>query len=329
MHTILSSLLIGLAPLVYATCECGYKTNTNELFQYALLTDFSSTNLSSFEASPDWEITTITYGQSDSRPYATEYTPANVNVTNGSLVLTCSAATTSSVPSAQIQTSRYDILHGSFRAQYKIESASTGAGAISGFFFYANDTAEVDIELLTRDNAREVVFTNQPDASSSLYMPNKATQAELNNYRFDWTSSNTTFYVNNVLSDSKTEDVPSTNGSIYLNMWGGSTYAGNPPPSTDAKMLVSAIQLYFNTSDASLAKSWAQTCASKKTAVCSVDSQALQKNATSTGTAAAATTKSGGSASGGKADASDKKNKTHRLMRYAAVAGAALLNLDG
>lgn len=317
-------LLLALAPAAYAACECGYKTNTQDFFQYALLTDFSTSNLAAFQNSPDWTISSVVYGQSSTRPFATNYTANNVNVTNGSLQLKCSAydASSSSVPSAQIETARYDILHGSFRAQYRVQSNSSGA--VSGFFFYANDTAEIDIELLTRDNARDVVFTNQPDESMDIYMPNQAVHSNLNDYRFDWKAGSTSFYVNNVLSNTKTKDVPSINGSIYLNMWGGSTYAGNPAPSTDDIMSVAGIQLYFNSSDPSLTASWTQTCARTKTPVCLVDAQVLQRNATTaTSTSVTSTTLATRVASSSSSGPKHGLGYTHSL-KWAPFAATAL-----
>lgn len=309
-------LAFALAPSAHAACECGYETNAKQVFQYALVTSFANTSLStttlaSFENSPDWNITSIVYGASTSRPYATNYTRSNVNVANNALQLTCSAYddASGSVPSAQIQTQRSDILHGSFRAQYKIQS-NASAGAVSGFFFYANDTAEIDVELLTRLSPQDIVLTNQPDASATVYMPDGLTYTEVNDYRIDWSAQSTQFYVNNVLSNNKTADVPAVNGSVYLNMWGGSTYAGNPPPTSDVTMSVSAVQLYFNTSDAKLSASWAKTCASSKAAVCQVDAHALRQNTTDCA----------------KSEAAKPRGRHH--ARWVAAAGAVLMNFD-
>jgi len=206
-----------------------------------------------------------------------------------------------------------------------VQKNSGGAGAVSGFFFYANDNQEVDIELLTREDARSVTFTNQPDATKDMYLPNQLTHSDLNDYRFDWTADHTKFYVNNVLSDSKTTDIPTKNGSLMLNMWGGSTFAGNPPPSSDVTMSVSTIHLYFNTSAAHLSKNWAKTCAKNKNAICNVDSQGLQSNTTSTATISSTTLSSlGRPRRGGQGG---KKFGHH--FKWAAAAGATLANIDG
>ncbi|PVH72185.1 glycoside hydrolase family 16 protein [Cadophora sp. DSE1049] len=94
-------------------------------------------------------------------------------------------------------------------------------------------------------------------------MPTNITRSDLSEYRFDWTPAHTNFFVNRISLDSKTTDVPSINGSIYLNMWGGSIFAGSPP-SSPSIMSVSTIQLYFNTSDNSLADTWISICNSKR-----------------------------------------------------------------
>lgn len=289
----------ALPHLAHCVCECGYITNTQEVYQYALTTDFNTTTTAQFQNSSDWIVSTNVLAASSSRPIATNYTSENVNIVNQTLELTCSAYDSSvsdSIRSAQIHTSRTDIQYGSFRATFQV--VGTSQGAISALFFYANDTTEVDIELLTRDNPNSVRFTNQPDSTSQVIMPDGLTRNTTNDYRFDWSSESTTFYINNVLSDTKTEDVPRTNGSIFLNSWGGSSFAGDVPPKSDVTMAVSGIQLYFNTSDSELSSSWTQSCQQAKVEACSIDSENLQKNTSSTSTTSLASSVKSQSSSG-------------------------------
>ncbi len=267
-----------LFPAALATCDCGYKTNTQQLFQFSLLTNFSTLSISQFQNSPDWDISSIFYAAGSTHPYSINYTTANVDIVNKALQLTCSASydVSTVIASAQIQTKRDDILYGSFRAKFSVNG---GRGAVGALFFYASDEHEIDIELLTRDNPRNIHFTNQPSSTSDMYMPDRLGQSMENTYRFDWNAAETTFFVDDILSDTKTSDVPSVNGSVYMNMWAnGGAFSGKATPSSNVIMSISQIELYFNTSDASLSKSWAKTCAKSKAKVCDVRNGRFKKN---------------------------------------------------
>lgn len=273
---LLLSAVLGLAE---AACECGYQTNTGEVWQFAITTNFSS--ITNFSDSADWSIISDLRGTSNTQPIAINYTASNVNLTNDHLLLTCSAYDASrdtAVASAEIETKRSDIRYGSFRAKYTV---SGGSGAVGALFFYANDTQEVDIEFLTRDDIRDIRFTNQPDATTTVYLPDNYVRTDPHTYRLDWNDGQTTFYVDDILSNNFTTDIPTLEGSVYMNMWAnGGPFAGATPPATDAVLNVSNIELYFNTSSTVTAASWKSTCASSKTAACQVDSEAVQSNKT-------------------------------------------------
>jgi hypothetical protein len=261
-----------------ADCPCGYRTNSHDVWQYSILTDFRGLSLGQFQASPDWEITSRVW---QTRPYGINYTTANVDVAKDALQLTVSGVsnTTKAIASAQIKTKRQDILFGSLRARFSVVGAS---GAIGALFFYANDTQEADIEILTRDDPRYVHFTNQPSSHEQIFMPNGAVRTDTNNYRLDWKNGETKSYVNNVLSNTMTRDVPQVDGSVYMNMWSNGGSFSGPPPTTDGTMSISWIQLYFNTSDTSLAKAWEDTCTASRAKVCKIDEDHFGTNSTST-----------------------------------------------
>lgn len=102
---------------------------------------------------------------------------------------------------------------------------------LPGFFFYKNDNQEIDIEYLTDPNSEAnggktpvLYFTNQATVSGGLETdttspaPSTATTAQ-HEYRVDWTSEATTFYVDGVLQDTFTTNVPSDPGSWVWNNW--------------------------------------------------------------------------------------------------------------
>ncbi len=255
-----------LLPVAMATCECGYQDNAGVVYQYAIETDFSTLSTKKLQNSADWAITSTFY---ETQPYAINYTASNVRLASNALQLTCSAAdqTELSIASGQIRTKRTDILHGSFRAKFKIEG---GSGAIGAFFFYANDNQEIDIEHLTRETANIIHFTNQPSSTSAMTISNLSTSKK-NNYRFDWDADHTSFYVNGNLKNQFTTNVPTVNGSIYFNSWAnGGSFSGAAVPTSSSVLSVTSAQLYFNTSDTSLSSTWAQTCLKSKKRRCHI-----------------------------------------------------------
>ena len=278
------SLLFTLAACfsaANAACECGYKTDTGEIWQYSVTTDFSDTSNASFFESQDWDISSLVRAAGNEHPVAINYTPANVAVTNQTLHLKCSAYNSSSdtgIDSAQVQTTRQDILYGSFRGTYSVNG---GAGAIGALFFYASDTQETDIETLTRDDPQSVHFTNQPSSTTQMDLPDNLVRSDFADYRLDWKQNVTNFYVNNMLRNNFTTDVPTVNGSVYMNMWAdGGNFAGSSPPTSDASMIVKSVHLYFNTSDLESASTWQKACQSTASTPCSVDSETVQSNST-------------------------------------------------
>lgn len=274
--------------LVAATCECGYQTNTDEVWQYSIVTDFNTTDTTTFSTSADWTIVDSVHANGTTHPYTLAYTGANVVVQDSTLQLTCSAYESSpnkTIYAGEIITKRSDILYGSFRSSHRVEG---GAGAVAALFFYADDADEIDIELVTDDHVRDVHFTNQPDGLITTYMPNGASRTTFASYRFDWLPSQTSFYVNDVLSGSLTDDVPAINGSIELNSWAnGGSFTGSQVPTTDSVMSVQWIKLYFNTSSSSSAESWESNCEAAGVAVCLVDAGTIGSNQTSTQTSSA------------------------------------------
>ncbi|XPS71823.1 hypothetical protein M3J09_004000 [Ascochyta lentis] len=60
---------------------------------------------------------------------------------------------------AELNYMERDVTHASIRLSGRVRGTS---GAVAGFFTYRNDTVESDIEILTRDPASQVRYSNQP-----------------------------------------------------------------------------------------------------------------------------------------------------------------------
>lgn len=104
----------------------------------------------------------------------------------------------------------------------------------SGLFFYKSDFQEIDIEYLTDPNslandgpynAMSVWYTNQATDPTSMpatrapgLAPFNCTSRE-HEYRIDWTSDYTVFYIDGQLQQHFTSNVPSQPGPWVWNNW--------------------------------------------------------------------------------------------------------------
>ncbi|KAK3698734.1 hypothetical protein LTR37_016824 [Vermiconidia calcicola] len=170
------------------------------------------------------------------------------------------------VPSAEIVTEREDILYGSFRIGMKTTDIN---GTCSAFFFYRNDTQEIDLEILSAEQHNDLnqwpihldvqnsTTGRDPkdyDGGSELIydmaFPPGGTPGDYNEYRFDWLPGRIDYYVNSRYVWTTTENVPSEPGRIHMSHWSN----GNPswthgPPIIDAVTTVSYVKAYFNSTD--------------------------------------------------------------------------------
>lgn len=166
-------LLLRNAPLIAADCECGYtvnttfanSTNATTTFTHFIETDFLHLdNLSSVASA--WVPQNYTVSASVARgPYGKNASLDNVLVNPVASMDSWSGPGTSDksnpgglqllvrpppsgpdalIPTCEIITNRSDILHFSFRASIQLSSVVGTSGA---FFWYWNDTQEIDVEL--------------------------------------------------------------------------------------------------------------------------------------------------------------------------------------
>ncbi|KHO00860.1 Concanavalin A-like lectin/glucanase [Metarhizium album ARSEF 1941] len=192
------------------------------------------------------------------------------------------------ISSAEVDTSRTDMFWGSYRATMKL---SRVGGTCAAFFWYFNDTQEIDMEFLSRefDEANGVFPVNLVihsslsakagyDASKTgtfkvmnlTFDPTK----DFHEYRFDYLPGQVYFYADGQsLGEMKGDNVPTNGGHVILQHWsnGNQLWSGGPP-SSDAVILVKSVEAYFNSSDAKNREDWHNTCRAHgaKGTVCAV-----------------------------------------------------------
>ncbi|KAL7814906.1 family 16 glycoside hydrolase [Trichoderma aethiopicum] len=180
------------------------------------------------------------------------------------------------IPTAELASARKDMFFGSYRAGMKLTPVN---GTCAAFFWYFNDTQEIDMEFLSREF----------DASKKLYPVNLVIQSEasreagydasktgtykvvnltfdptegFHEYRFDYLHNRVLFYADSqLLAEMNGTSVPSGPGHIILQHWsnGNSKWSGGPPKQ-DAVMTVSYVKAYFNSSDEHVQSSFAESC---------------------------------------------------------------------
>ncbi|MCJ1308983.1 hypothetical protein MMC25_002638 [Agyrium rufum] len=281
-------LLISTTPALSA-CECGYSVSGN-LYTELLETDFL--HLPKITLDTDWRPQDYTVSTTAARaslgknaslanvvanPLANNDTwiGAGSDGGDGGLQLWVRALEPRSnlVSTAEVSTMREDMLYGSFRAAIKVTDVP---GTCTAFFWYFNDTQEIDVELLSRQfnstsNPVNLVLQSPAaeqagdDASgtpsfSVIQLP-FSPSGEFHEYRFDWTPENVTFFADGQPLKTMAVAVPSSPGHILLSQWsdGNPNWSGGPP-TKDSVSTVSYFKAYFNSSETSRQQQWADRC---------------------------------------------------------------------
>ncbi|KAI7855739.1 concanavalin A-like lectin/glucanase domain-containing protein [Circinella umbellata] len=161
--------------------------------------------------------------------------------------------------SASFGTRRQDILYGTFRASMK---TSSEPGTVAAFFFFKNNTCEIDMESLSRiQNPWKTYFSVQPqiyneDGSASNLTNDKHTlpfdpTSAFHEYRFDWTPEDVTYYLDGEEANRINQNIPDAPGRVLINHWtdGNPNYSGLPP-AQDATLSLANLTLFFNSSEA-------------------------------------------------------------------------------
>lgn len=205
-------------------------------------------------------------GPSPEVPYNPKFDPANVQIVNGMLALTVpghqkpNSGTGWALSSAEVTTAEQSILYGSVRTRamlspvpgtchgQQLQSSKSDPGPLTlvGFFFYQSDTQEVDIEYLTDPsslsnngpgNPIPIWYTNQavnPEDEAATQAtgpsPSDCTTA-VHEYRIDWTSDYTAFYLDGKYQMKFTTNVPSEPGPWVWNNWSNGNKGESLPTS--------------------------------------------------------------------------------------------------
>jgi hypothetical protein len=166
------------------------------------------------------------------------------------------------VSGSEIVSVRNDALLGSFRVGMKLSNSSGTCGA---FFFYYNNSQEIDMEFLSHQFNQSQGAVNlvlqTPESIAHGYDASNTSGFEVqplpfrpdeqfHEYRFDWTKDRVSFYVDGKFLHEMTENVPTEGGGIFFNHWSN----GDPnwsagPPTQDTVMTISYMKSYFNSTD--------------------------------------------------------------------------------
>ncbi|KAI8949470.1 glycoside hydrolase, family 16 [Xylaria longipes] len=289
-----SSWVPAVLPLLFGTaisdCECGYSMiassdGIQHVFTDLHETDFIHVNITGDGkggASHGWAPQGYNISSQASRgPFGESFAVQNVLSNNirdrnlfggpgtlgldaGLLLVVRDVMQENRVPVAEVSTTGLDYFYGTFRAGIKVTDVP---GTCSAFFWYQNDTQEIDIEFLSAqfDKAKGVFPVNlvlqSKEAAAAGYDAANTTglhranlpfdpTTDFHEYRFDFLPDKVFFYADDVLLSEMTgSSVPTIAGHLLLSHWSN----GNPgwshgPPTVDAVTTISYVKAYFNSS---------------------------------------------------------------------------------
>ncbi|KAG9831372.1 concanavalin A-like lectin/glucanase, partial [Aureobasidium melanogenum] len=183
-------------------------------------------------------------------PLARRFDLVNIGLDPLDLSLTLTVPggqTTGPISVAQLETEYSDILYASVRTVAKISNVP---GTTNAFIFYANDTQEVDFAFLTSDISKAWLTNEQTSYGSPYSTYSVAAPADANTawheYRLDWLPGASKFYIDGVLVQTITDNVPTTPGSWIWNNWSNGNAWTQGPPLADSVLKIRSIDAYFN-----------------------------------------------------------------------------------
>ncbi|KAF2468773.1 concanavalin A-like lectin/glucanase [Lindgomyces ingoldianus] len=306
--------LLGMSRLANAYCECGYSVNKTSDSSFALFTDllendFLHTRTTNFTA-VGWRPQEYNVSAKDARgPFGKQFVPENIEANplkdpyswagnsdrGGDAGLQLWVRGDHShgfVSGAEMASVRDDALYGSFRVAMRL---SGSAGTCGAFFWFYNNSQEIDMEFLSKQfNSSQgvvnlVLQTPQSvkegfDASNTSDfkvqpLPFRPDQ-EFHEYRFDWSPQKVSFYVDGGWLQDFTENIPSESGRMFMNHWSnGDPLWSAGPPGQDTALIVSYIKAYFNSSDTARQKDYKTRCPTvDATKVCQIPDQIVAPN---------------------------------------------------
>ncbi|KAK0722990.1 concanavalin A-like lectin/glucanase domain-containing protein [Lasiosphaeria miniovina] len=295
-----------------ADCECGYSATTRSwanrtyVFTDLVETDFArlgSSSSNNISADTDWARQVFNLSRARARgEYGEMFALGNVVDTAGAArggdeeegaalqLVVGSQLVDGMVPVAELDTRRLDLFWGTFRASMKLPRTP---GTCAAFFWYFNDTQEIDMEFLTKDfdasnNSFPVNLVLQSAASAARGYDAAQTgdgsfvraqlgfdpTAGFHEYRIDYLPGRVVFYADGrPLAAMRGGAVPASPGHLILQHWsnGNALWTGGPP-AADAVLAVRYVKAYFNSSAPQRASDHAARCSDPAApgAVCAV-----------------------------------------------------------
>ncbi|KAF7537458.1 hypothetical protein G7Z17_g12846 [Cylindrodendrum hubeiense] len=266
--------------LVSSRCECGYtarSSGTEEPMTFMNLLETDFTRINDPSGNSNWVRQQFNVSAENGRgAYAKAFMPTNIIALptegetrsgrgSGLGLRVGSVIGDDAVPAAEIDTARLDLHWGSYRAGMKLTATN---GTCAAFFWYFNDTQEIDMEFLSREfDSEEGVYpvnlvVQSKQSKEAGYDASKTgtfkrvnldfdPTAGFHEYRFDYTPGKVMFYTDSKqIAAMEGGDMPSAAGHLILQHWSN----GNPkwsggPPAKDAMLRVSYVKAYFNSSD--------------------------------------------------------------------------------
>ncbi|KAM3489197.1 hypothetical protein MY3957_007511 [Beauveria namnaoensis] len=316
---LLRLLLLAIAAcLATAACECGFTTaqssasNSSLTFTNAFETDFTAIKKPSEIRGWRGQQYNVTAAQGRGQ-YGKAFTLDNIaacpkgspkndgcanNGADGITLHVGGQLSDDAVTAAEMATSPVNMTWGSYRCGMRLSAVN---GTCAAFFWFFNDTQEIDIEFLSREfdfenNIYPVNLVIQSMASMQAgYDAAKSGNFKRANltfdptngfheYRFDYLPGKVRFYADSkLLAEMTGADTPSTAGHLVLQHWsnGNALWSGGPP-TVDSPIVVSYVKAYFNSSDADETKKWEKGCDEAKVATCVIPDMGVE-NATTGG----------------------------------------------
>ncbi|QDS77245.1 hypothetical protein FKW77_003266 [Venturia effusa] len=263
------------ASLTAATCECGFSINSTDSPLHQIFTEFIETDFTDGTLG-GWVPQTYSVSKDVSRgPYGKIASVKMAIPTKEGLELWVeglSKDSGGSILMAEISTHRSDMIYGSFRVKAKMTDVP---GTCAGFFWYSNDTQEIDMEFLSKQYANFgiVNLVNQSPKSQAAGFNAASTpgfkvqhlpfrpDSDFHEYRFDWMPGSITYYADGIPLQVFTQDLPGSPGHVILNHWsnGDPGWSGGPP-TQDTAVTIEYARLYFNSSDAREKERFIRAC---------------------------------------------------------------------
>ncbi|KAI1423827.1 glycoside hydrolase, family 16 [Xylaria sp. FL1777] len=300
------SWIFALLPPLFGSatgnCECGYSMTTSSDGIQHVFTDLHETDFIHVDitgdgegvASHGWAPQGYNISSQESRgPFGESFAvrnvmsntiknpktfngPGTLGLDAGLLLLVRDVMQEDRVPVAEVSTTGLDYFYGTFRAGIKTTDVP---GTCSAFFWYQNDTQEIDIEFLSAQFDKEkglfpvnFVLQSKEAAAAGFDAANTTglrrvnlpfdPSTEFHEYRFDFLPDKVFFYADgDLLAEATGSGVPTTPGHLLVSHWSN----GNPgwshgPPTVDAVTTVSYVKAYFNSSLEQRQRDFAMRC---------------------------------------------------------------------